>query len=96
MRSSTGSRILRAWVAIREQFRRTLQICEQDRDLFALAFERTLRGEDSFGKVLWGVGVRRRKPGPCDVRIELGAALAAELLLERIGGAAGSTHSGQS
>jgi len=46
-------------VAIGEQFHRALQVCEQNRHLFALTFQRGLGREDSLGEVLGDVGLRR-------------------------------------
>jgi hypothetical protein len=42
-------------IAVGEQLHRALQVREQDGDLFALAFERGLRGQDLLGQVLGGV-----------------------------------------
>jgi hypothetical protein len=44
-------------VAIREQLHRSFQVGEEHRDLFALAFDGGLRGEDPIGEVLWGVAL---------------------------------------
>jgi hypothetical protein len=44
------ARVLR--ITIGEQFHGALQIGEEDRDLFALALERGLRGQDLLGRCL--------------------------------------------
>jgi len=46
-------------IAVGEQFHRALDIGEEHRDLFALAFEGAPGGEDLLGEVLRGVGLRR-------------------------------------
>jgi hypothetical protein len=46
-------------VAVGEQFHGPLEVGEEHRDLFALAFESALGGEDFLGEVLRGVGLRR-------------------------------------
>jgi hypothetical protein len=51
-------------VTIGEQFHRALEVCEEDRDLLALAFERGLRREDLLGEVLGRVGLGRWEPRP--------------------------------
>ena len=48
-------------IAVSEQLHRALEVGEQHRDLFALAFQRGLRGKDAFCEMLRGVGVRRRE-----------------------------------
>jgi len=45
-------------ITIRKQLHRALQIGEEDRDLFPLALERGLRGQDLLGEVLGGIAVR--------------------------------------
>jgi hypothetical protein len=45
-------------VAVGKQLHRALEVGEQHSHLLALAFEGRLGGEDAFGKVLGGVGVR--------------------------------------
>ncbi len=47
-------------VAVGQQLHRAFEVGEEDRDMFALAFERSLGGQNLFGQVLGGVGVRRR------------------------------------
>jgi hypothetical protein len=50
-------------VTVGQQLHRALEVGEQHRDLLALAFESGLRGQDAFGEVLGGVGVRGCEPG---------------------------------
>ena len=50
-------------VAIGEQLHRALQVGEEDGHLFTFAFERGLRRENLFGKVLWRVGFRGNETG---------------------------------
>jgi hypothetical protein len=45
-------------MTIRKHLHRALQIGEEDRDLFPLALERGLRGQDLLGEVLGGIAVR--------------------------------------
>jgi len=45
-------------IAVGEQLHRALQVGEKDCDLLALALEGGLGGEDLFGEVLRGVGLR--------------------------------------
>jgi len=46
-------------VAVGQQLHRSLEVGEEDRDLFALAFEGALGGENLLGEVLRGIGLRR-------------------------------------
>jgi hypothetical protein len=48
-------------IPIGEQLHRVLEVSEEDRHLFALAFERALGGEDLLGEVLRSVGIGRCK-----------------------------------
>jgi hypothetical protein len=45
-------------IAVGEEFHGPLQVGEQHRDLFALALEGALGGEDLLGEMLRGVGLR--------------------------------------
>jgi hypothetical protein len=80
-------------IAVGQQLQRALQVGEQDGDLLALAFEGALRGEDPLGEVPGGIGLggRRgclRRGWPSRQRL---AALAAELLAERVRRSTGGT-----
>jgi hypothetical protein len=66
-------------IPVREQLHRALQIGKEDCDLFALAFERGLRGQDLLGEVLRGVGLRR---GEAPFRLSLGDDRVAALVTE--------------
>src|SRR5262245_13503968 len=48
-------------IALGEQFHGTLHVREQNRDLFALAFEGALGGEDFFSEMLRGIDFRRNE-----------------------------------
>ena len=50
------ARLLR--VTVRQELHRTLEVGEEHRDLFPLAFEGGLGAEDLLGQVLRGVGLR--------------------------------------
>src|SRR6185295_7407895 len=85
-------RLLR--IAVGEQLHRPLEIGKQHRHLLALAFERDPGGEDLLGEVLRRIRARRgelRERGGQERR----GALAAELVLGRIGRATGRTGGGQ-
>src|SRR5262245_63120178 len=49
------------WITISEQFHGTLHVREQNRDLFALAFEGALGSEDFFSEMLRGIDFRRNE-----------------------------------
>jgi hypothetical protein len=50
-------------VAVRQQLHRALEVCEEDRYLFAFTFDGGFRREDPFGQVLRGVSLRSGRTG---------------------------------
>jgi hypothetical protein len=55
-------------IPVGEQLHRALEVGEQYRDLFALAFEGGLRGQDLLGEVLGSVAIGRREAEGCERR----------------------------
>ena len=67
MRSSTGSRSLRACSgSVGEQLHRALQVGEEYRDLLPLTFQRGLGREDLLGEVLGSVRLWGAELPLCD------------------------------
>jgi hypothetical protein len=74
-------------ITVGEELHGALEVGEEHRHLLALAFQRALRGEDSLGEVLGGVGLRRPETrfGGLGERCR---ALSAELVARWVGRAA--------
>ena len=74
-------------IAVGQKFHRALEVGEEDRDVFALAFEGGLGGEDSLGEVSGRVGLRSGE-ARLSRRVERCCTVAAELVLRRAAGSA--------
>src|SRR5262249_16082767 len=53
------------WIDVTNEFSRTLEVGEQDGDLFALTFQGTSGGENLLDEIRWGIRQQRR---PCGER----------------------------
>ena len=67
-------------IAVGQQLHRALHVREQHRDLLALAFEGTLRGENFFSKVFGCVSLGRNKLRGCGFAMQGASALIAEFI----------------
>src|SRR5262245_50548753 len=74
-------------IALGEQFHRALEVGEEHRDLFALALEGRLGGEDLLGEVLGSIGVWRGETRLSGL-VKRRCTLSAEFVRRRVTGSA--------